>query len=118
MRRQLGANEVDIDTEEETASYTLSIPMRIDFDAILKASKDAGYTLTGIQLDLEGEVTMADCMQCADTVPMLTIAQTGQSFELDGEFETGTRLRITADVLGWDGEHPVLDILESGPRAK
>lgn len=118
MRRQLGADEVDIDTEAETASYMLWNPTRIDFGAILKASKDAGYTLTGITLDIAGEVTMADCMHCADTVPMLTIRETGQSFELDGEFETGAKLRVTADVLGWDGEHPVLDIIEFRPRAK
>ena len=118
MRRQLGANAVDIDTEAETASYMLWTPRHIDFDEILEASKDAGYTLTGIKLDLEGEVIMADCLHCADTVSMLTVGETGQSFELDGEFMAGATLRITADVQGWDGHHPGLDVLESGPRAK
>ena len=118
MRRQLGANEVEIDTEEEYARYVLWNPTRIDFDAILKASKDAGYTLTAIKLDIEGEVIMADCLECASTVPMLRIAQTGQSFELGEELEVGATIRITADVRGWEGEHPVLDVLDSELRAE
>ncbi len=101
MRRQLGANQVEIDTEEEYARYTLWNPTRIEFDAILKASKDAGYTLTGIKLDIAGKVIMSDCTQCASSVHMLEIEQTGQSLELEGELEVGTTIRIKADVRGW-----------------
>lgn len=118
MRRQLGANEVEIDTEAEYARYTLWKPTRIDFGAILEAAKDAGYTLTGIQLDIAGVVTMSDCTQCESTVPLLEIATTGQSFELEGEFEKGATIHITAAVRDWNGEHPVLDVLESRPRAE
>ncbi len=114
----MGANEVEIDTEEEFARYTLWHPTRIDFDAILKASKDAGYKLTGIRLDIAGKVTMSDCVQCLGTVSLLELVQTGQSFELEEELEPGTMIRIKAVVRGWDGEHPVLHVLESKPHTE
>ena len=104
LRRQLGADAVDLDTQAGYARYTLARPVPIDFVAIEKAASDAGYTLKELTLTLEGEVINAPCERCAGEVAMLKISETGQLIEIEGNAPSpGTRAKGT--VSGWAEGH-------------
>ena len=70
-------------------------------------AESAGYTLLGLELEIAGQVTRADCERCGEDVLWLTIPGTEQVFELFGDFELGV-LRLKSLVKDWKGEHPRL----------
>lgn len=115
LRRQVGADIVDIDTEEGTAGYKLLHPMRIDFRAIEKAALDAGYTLTEVVLEIVGQSFTSYCDECSADVPMLKIPQTAQTIELEGDVPDKTTLRLTGSAKGWGGTHARLVVIASVP---
>ena len=113
MRRQAGADTVDLDTIEGYAHYALHHPARIDFAAIEDVAHDTGYTLRELILEIEGVTSMGDCAECGGPVPMLKVAETGQVFELEGDVPQGETLWIRASVHGWGGGHARLTLLPS-----
>ena len=104
---------MDLDTQAGYARYTLAQPERIDFAAIEEAAHDAGYTLTGLTLELEGEVFRARCEDCADEVSMLRVSETAQQLELNGDVPPlGATIRLKATASGWASSHARLTVLE------
>ena len=115
LRRQVGADIVDIDTEEGTAGYKLLHPMRIDFRAIENAAHDAGYTLTEVVLEIVGQSFTTYCDECSADVHVLKIPQTDQNFELEGDVPDKTTLRLTGSAKGWGGALARLVVVASVP---
>ena len=105
LRRQLGADAVDLDTRAGRAHYTLAEPVRIDFAAIEKAAVGAGYTLKELTLELEGDVVRAPCESCAQDATMLRVSETTQQIELVGDVPPGGAVRVKGSVAGWAGSH-------------
>ena len=103
---------MELDTQAGYVRYTLAEPERIDFAAIEEAAHDAGYTLTELKLELEGEVFGARCEVCADEVTMLRVSETGQQLELNGDVPHGKTIRLEASVSGWASSHARLTVLE------
>jgi hypothetical protein len=102
---------VDLDTDAGYARYTLAQPRHIDFNVNEEAAHGAGYTLKEVTLELEGVTSQARCETCAATGPILTVPETGQTFELVGDVPDGERLRIVAMVRGWASGHAQLSLV-------
>lgn len=116
LRRRVGADIVDIDTREGTAGYRLYHERRIDFEEIMQAADDAGYTLTGLTLEITGRISKSDCPSCQQSVSMLSLPGTGQRFELASSdsvknLPVDGQVHITARALDWAGDHPRLDVV-------
>gem|GEM_PF-1493240 len=112
LRRQVGADTIELDTEKSFARYTLARPRRIDFAKMEEAAEDASYTLKSIVLEIEGVTSETQCQKCGRSVPTLRIPATGQTFELEGDVPIGVTTKIRASVQGWDGGHARLVVLE------
>lgn len=110
LRRQLGANTIELDAQEGFARYWLLEPRTLSFDDMLEAAADASYTITRIELELEGTTSRAECEECQAEVTLLTIPATGQRLELSGAIEAGQTLSGTFDVSDWETEHPRLSL--------
>ncbi len=87
----------------------MATPAQIEFAKIQEAVDGAGYTLTTLTLELEGEVISGSCATCGE-VAMLQVRGTGQLLELRGDIPMGRSLRVEASVSGWTGSHPVLTV--------
>lgn len=112
MRRQVGADDVDLDTEEGYARYTLRRPQTIDFAALEEAAHSAGYTTIGVELLIAGRSFTQRCDTCEEEVILLEIPETGQRFELDGQVPLAESVRIRGSAFGWGGDHARLKVLE------
>ncbi len=108
LRRQLDAHTVELDGDLGYARYWLKEPQMLDFDQMLEAAADASYTITRIQMTLDGITEQSNCEACASEVSVLKIPETGQRFELTGARPAGTHLQGQAEVSDWAGEHPRL----------
>lgn len=103
---------MELDTEEGFATYWLREPIPLSFKDMLIAADDAAYTITSIQIVVEGITSQTDCESCGHEVTQLTVKETGQSFELTGTHPSGQVLRKKAKASDWESEHPRLTILE------
>jgi len=101
---------VELDGIEGYARYWLREPKTLSFEDMLEAAADAAYTITKVELELQGNTSRADCEHCAGEVSLLTIPETGQRFELAGEVPAGQSLRGIFDVSNWEGEHPQITL--------
>lgn len=111
MRRQGGAYTVDLDTQEGIATYTLARPQTIDFGKSKEAATAAAYTITKIDLEVDGRTLAGECDTCGE-VTYLEVRGTGQRFEIAGEMAPGTDVCVLTNVQGWDTDHPRLEVLE------
>lgn len=107
MRRQLGADAVDIDTRASSCHLAFEDPVPLDFLAVESAAADAAYTLIDIELRAVGEVVRADCVSCAGEVSYLELPGTRQRLEFAGEQQPGP-IEVFVRVDGWESVHPVL----------
>lgn len=110
MRRQCGADAIDIDTDEGYCHFAYLKPTHFSFAKMESASLDAGYTLVNLLIDVKGEVVRGDCDTCGESVHWLEMAGTKQRLHLRGDFAEGP-LEVHASVHGWSGEHPTLEVL-------
>jgi len=104
LRRRFGADVVDIDTINGTCQLWVIEPKMLDFDALEQAAEDAGYTLVGITLEIEGDVVGEEGSL------ELVVLKTGQRFALDGAVQPSTGLHVHATVADWKGGHPRLTV--------
>jgi hypothetical protein len=116
LRRQVGADSVEIDTRASTAAYAHSKPVVIDFDVIEGAAYDAGYTLVSLTLQLDGELSVGHCEACGGDVDVLTVAETGQRLEAAGDAPHGVPLRIVGKVTEWADGHARISIESATAR--
>lgn len=107
MRRQLGADAVDIDTRASSCHLAFEGPVQLDFLAVESAAADAAYALIDIELSAAGEVVRGDCATCAREVSYLELPGTGQRIEFWGAPELGP-IDVFAKVDGWQSAHPLL----------
>jgi len=112
LRRQLGATNVDLDTDTGWAQFTLEDPVRIDLDAFEDAAYAASYTIRKIRLDISGRTAVARCARCEGDATRIELTGTGQVFELAGDVPANTPLRVIAITDEWTGEHVVFEVLE------
>ena len=77
MRRQFGADHVEINTVEQWAKAYLHEPVRIDFSKFVAAAATASFPTTVIQLEIEGTV------QENATGLRLEVTGTDQSFPIE-----------------------------------
>ncbi len=112
MRRQCGADAVDIDTIEGYCHFAYLEPTELDFAQMESASLDAGYVLAELKVDVSGEVVRADCATCQGPVFWLELPGTNQRLHLEGEHFAGP-LDAYASVHGWSSDHPTLELLEA-----
>ena len=110
LRRQLGANTIELDAEDGFARYWLREPRRLEFSEMLDAAADASYTITRIQMEIEGVTSQADCEACGTEVTVFTLDETHQEFELTQKHESGLHLRSMAEASDWEGDHPRLTL--------
>ena len=110
LRRQLGAHTVELDAEDGFARYWLKEPRRLEFSEMLEAAADASYTITRIQMEIEGETSQEDCEACGKVVTIFTLDKTGQKFELTQKHQSGMHLRSMAEASDWESDHPRLTL--------
>ena len=82
MRRQLGADAVDLDTREGIARYALVQPRTIDTADVERALYGAGYTLVEMRIEISGTIVRRPCERCGSEVAFLQADGTNQLFEL------------------------------------
>ncbi|MFT7543110.1 MAG: hypothetical protein ACI9K5_004093 [Gammaproteobacteria bacterium] len=105
MRRQAGADLVDIDTFEGSCRFFYLTPRMIDFDALERAANDASYDLVAITLNLEGEIVRnGDGFE-------LVASETGQRFPIDGQTHFKGRMHLHTTVADWAGEYGHLTVV-------
>ncbi len=87
MRRQLGADWIDLDTRLNIARVGLVKPQRIEISKVQAAMKEANYKLARFDLVLPGKIIQASCtdgvnplLQTADFV----VDKTQQMFHISG----------------------------------
>ena len=107
MRRQFGADAVDIDTRESTCHVAFEEPEVLNFRKVSSAAEDANYALIGVTLDAKGTVVAGDCTTCATEVYYLKMPGTGQLLELAEPLPVG-QVELQAEVIDWMGFHPRL----------
>ncbi len=102
MGRQVGARDIEIDTVDGTAHFSLSPPHRIDYGRVEEAALDANYSLRGLRIELRGELRVREGGDA-----FLRVHPTGQEFELGpdvplpGERVVGERVvRMTREEDG------------------
>ena len=112
MTRQLDAQYIDIDTDGGYVKFAIMDPVPIEFGKVEQAAEDAAYTLSVFELQLRGHTQPLDCGTCEAGGLAFEVLGTGQLFELVGEVPTDRNLLIKANVTGWAGKHPLLEVLE------
>ena len=117
LRRQLGAEQIDLDTDTGWAQFTLPEPVLIDYDALEEAADDASYTIVQLLLDISGRAQVARCEPCERDVTRLRIPETGQTFELVGAVPANASLRVKLSTEDWTGDHVRFEVLEVIPTA-
>lgn len=105
MRRQLGADHVDIDTLISFCGFRLDSPRTIQFSAIGQAAKDALYQLNSVQLIVSGSVRSAACATCGSDRPQLALEGSGQLLELVHWPHTPARGRFVLELQDWNSPH-------------
>lgn len=111
MRRLDGVDHVQLDTEEQFALISLGSPTPIAFPKMVKAADSAAFETVGIRLDAEGTIVEGQCLECSTSHAFLRLDGTGQEFPLEGaQTATGKKIEVSAKVVDWEGEHPVLRI--------
>ena len=110
MRRQVGADYVDIDTIVGYCRYSYERPVLIEYEDIEEAVADASYTLTKITLLLRGDVVRQACEICAEEVSVLVIPETGQRFELVEDASPEESVLLQGCATDWLGDHPRLEL--------
>ncbi len=101
----MGADAVDIDTRASTCELAFAGPTRLDFLAVESAAADAGYVLTNLHLEADGERVEGFCKVCGHEATFLELPILGMRFELVGTFDAGT---LIGEVDGWGTDHPRL----------
>ncbi len=109
MRRQAGADAVDIDTRQSTCFVGYEKPRELDFDRIDSAAKDAHYEMIGIDLKARGTVVTGRCDTCDADVSFLKLTQGRDSIELAEPAPKGPAT-LNGKVLDWDTKHPRLQV--------
>lgn len=109
MRRQFGADAVDLDTRESTCHVAFDEPEVLNFRLAESASADANYQLNGVAIEAKGEIVAGHCDQCADEVHFLKMPTTGQLLELVEPLPLG-EVELKAEVVDWKGFHPRLAV--------
>ena len=113
MGRQVGARDIEIDTVDGTAHFSLSPPHRIDYERVEEAALDANYSLRGLRIELRGELRERE-----GGGAVLRVHPTGQEFELEPGVslpdERGVGERVVRLTREQDGE-PVLELEELEP---
>ena len=116
MRRQLGADAVDLDTREGIARYALVQPRTIDTADVERALYGAGYTLVEMRIEISGTIVRRPCERCGSEVAFLQADGTNQLFELTGPdlpnppASSNGRVRLRGVLRDWDGDHARLEI--------
>jgi len=114
LRRQVGADTVELDTIEGYARYSFTVPRTIDFEVLQEALTGAAYTLASAQLSLPGVAERGHCEVCDADRLQLRLDGTDQRFDIvAGELPTGRRLRVNAEAQGWEQGHVQLEVLQS-----
>jgi hypothetical protein len=85
-------------------------PRELSTFEMLEAAADASYTITRIQIVVEGVTSQGNCETCNKAASFLTVPETGQKFELSGKHEPGLTLRLKAEVSDWESDHPTLTL--------
>ena len=111
MRRQAGADALDLDTVKGYVRFVIRKPRTVDFAAVERASYGAGYTLKGVEMEAVGKVVRAPCPSCRQDVLYLELDTTGQRLELRGEAPAGHRVRIEGEVSGWKSGHVAITVI-------
>ena len=101
-----------IDTLEGYAGYALATPKPIDLPAVERAAFSAGYTLTGVELQITGRTLSGPCEECDGEVLLLEVDGTHQRFELEGDAPPEARVRVRATASGWKEHHVRWKLLE------
>lgn len=107
MRRQFGADAVDIDTRASTCRLAFAEPEMLDFTLAESAAIDAGYQLIGLTVEAKGTVVAGPCAKCGTEVHYLKLPGTGQTFELAEPLPLGP-IELKAELEGWNTLHPRL----------
>ena len=110
MRRQVGADTMDLDNIGGVVHYSLYTPRTLDLEDIQEAVYGAGYTLTGIEFLVDGRTVSRPCDTCDREVVFLELDETGQLIELTGKIPAGLHARVEGALSSWDGEHPRLEV--------
>lgn len=114
LRRQVGADTVELDTIEGYARYSYTLPRAIDFELLQEALNGAAYTLASAQLSVRGVAERGHCQVCEADRLQLRLDGTDQRFDIiAGKLPTGRRLRVTAEARGWEQGHVQLEVLQS-----
>ena len=105
LKRRVGAHAVTLDTIEETASYSLVKPRKIDFRELGVACKSASYMLREVKLEAKGEVVVV----AGKDGRYLKLRGSGQLFKISGDHAPGKVEGLVGSITGWEKEgEPVL----------
>jgi len=104
LQRQLGAYDIDIDTEAGWTRFALYGEAELDFMAVGKTLCDANYELRTIEVETTGEVVHGD------GGATLVVSATGQRIPLHGEPAPSSAGPIRGTVIGWDAAEAKLEL--------
>ncbi|MDG2149365.1 MAG: hypothetical protein P8N09_07565 [Planctomycetota bacterium] len=83
LRRQLGADVVDMDTEAGYARYGVNTPRELDVSQMDEAAFGAGYSVTSIELRVTGTVAVGHRKMHDKDIPQLRVRGSDQLLSLD-----------------------------------
>ena len=108
LERQVGADLVDLDTDQQWATIYYLTPKPIDFAGTVKAADNAAVPTLALIVHVQGTIEELACDDCAESRQFLRL-ESGQALELsDTKYQVGEDLSLRATVDGWSGKHPVL----------
>ena len=105
MERQVGADFLDLDTDEQFARAAFVKPRSFDFGVVDLACDGAGYALMSIELELSGTVEQRSCDDCGGPRDFLVVEGSGQALELQESATAGAHGRWFGTIHGWDTDH-------------
>ena len=112
MRRQLGADHVELDTWEGWARYQLAEPRMLDVARIVNAVERADYTLLGLELRLSGRVVRGPPEDReAGEVLWLEVEGTGQRWEIRGAHADSVSAAYRTRVSDWTEAQVWLEVI-------
>ncbi len=110
IRRQLGADAVDIDTRASTCSFAYEDSVWIPFEDMQDAAADANYNMIGLIFTAQGKVVEAYCDTCGSDELFLELPGTEQRLELTKDHPLG-EVMLRAQVQGWNDENDHVQLL-------
>jgi hypothetical protein len=110
LRRQLGADVVDLDTQAGYARYGVNTPRELDVSEMDEAAFGAGYSVISIDLRVTGTVAIGHCKMHDKDIPQLRVRESDQLLSLDEsalDLPRGQELTLDLSFTPPGEEHPV-----------